>query len=90
MSVTTVRLKREVEDNLDALADKLQRSKSWLVNQALKEFLERQEQDLLRWEETLVAMDSVAQGRIVSGEAVHAWLRSWGSAKELQPPRVGQ
>ena len=90
MSVTTVRLKQEVEENLEALADKLQRSKSWLINQALKEFLERQELDLLRWQETLIAMDSVAQGQTVSGEAVHAWLSSWGSTKELQPPKVGQ
>jgi len=26
----------------------------------------------------------------VSGDAVHAWLRSWGSADELPPPKVGQ
>jgi predicted transcriptional regulator len=35
-------------------------------------------------------MDSVAQGNVVSGDAVHAWLRSWGSADELPPPKVGQ
>ena len=90
MSVTTVRLQPEVESGLEAMADKLHRTKSWLINQALREFLERQEQEQVRWQETLKAMDSVAQGRVVSGEAVHAWLSSWGSANELPPPKAGQ
>jgi predicted transcriptional regulator len=90
MSVTTVRLQPEVESGLEAMAGKLHRSKSWLINQALREFLEREEQEQVRWQETLKAMESVAQGRVVSGEAVHNWLRSWGTANELPPPKAGQ
>lgn len=90
MSVTTVRLGQEVEGNLEALAERLQRSKSWLINQALKEFLERQELEQVRWNETLVAIASVADGRTISGESVHAWLRSWGSKDELAPPSRDQ
>ena len=69
---------------------KLSRSKSWLINQALREYLERQEQAQSRWLETLRAMESVAQGRVVSGESVHEWLRSWGTEDELPPPGAGQ
>ena len=90
MSVTTVRLQAEVERGLEAIADKLSRSKSWVINQALREYLERQEQEQTRWQETLKAMESVAQGRVVSGEAVHTWLRSWGTDNELPPPKAGQ
>lgn len=90
MSVTTVRLQPEIEASLEAMAGKLQRTKSWLINQALAEFIQRQEQEQVRWQETLQAMESVAQGKVVSGEAVHAWLKSWGSAEELPPPKVGQ
>ncbi len=90
MSVTTVRLQPEVEEGLEEMADRLHRSKSWLINQALREFLARQEQAQARWQETLKAMDSVAQGRVVSGEAVHAWLNSWGTADELPPPKSGE
>ncbi|HET9047481.1 MAG TPA: ribbon-helix-helix protein, CopG family [Chiayiivirga sp.] len=88
MSVTTVRLQPEVESGLEAMADKLQRSKNWLVNQAIREFVARQEQEQSRWSETLTAMGSVAQGKVVSGQAVHAWLESWGSPNELSPPKV--
>jgi len=90
MSVTTVRLGQDVEETLDALADKLQRSKSWLINQALREFIDRQELEQLRWQETLDAMESVANGQVISGDAVHTWLRSWGTKDEIVPPRVGQ
>lgn len=90
MSVTTVRLQPEVEESLEVMAGKLHRTKSWLINQALREYIQRQEQEQVRWQETLQAMESVAQGKVISGEAVHTWLRSWGSAKELPPPKVGK
>lgn len=90
MSVTTVRLQPEVEAGLESVADQLQRTKSWVINQAIREYLERQQLEQTRWQETLEAMDSVAQGKVVSGDAVHAWLRSWGSTDELPPPKVGQ
>jgi predicted transcriptional regulator len=90
MSVTTVRLQPELEENLEATAKKLHRSKSWLINQALREFFARQELEQNRWQETLQAMESVAQGRVVSAEAVNTWLQSWGSANELSPPKAGQ
>jgi len=90
MGVTTVRLQPEVETGLEAMADKLHRSKNWLINQAIREFVARQEQEQSRWEETLQAMESVAQGKVVSGQAVHDWLESWGSSNELPPPQVGK
>ena len=90
MSATTVRLQPEIEKSLDAMSVQLHRTKSWLINQALKEFIQRQEQEQARWRETLEAMESVAQGNVVSGEAVHAWLRSRGSTDELPPPKAGQ
>lgn len=90
MGVTTVRLQPEVESGLEAMSDRLQRSKNWLINQAIREFVARQEQEQLRWKETLVAMGSVAQGKVASGEAVHAWLESWGTPDELSPPQAGK
>ncbi len=90
MTITTVRLQPEVVSGLEAMADKLHRSKNWLVNQAIREFVARQEQEQSRWNETLAAMASVAQGKVASGESVHAWLESWGSSDELPPPKAGK
>ena len=88
MSITTVRLHTDIEQGLQAMAGALHRSKSWVINQAVKEFIERQELEKQRWQETLQAMESVAQGRVAPGESVHEWLSSWGSSNELQPPKV--
>lgn len=88
MSVTSIRLQRDVEIGLEAMAEKLHRSKNWLVNQAIKEFVARQELEQSRWKETLTAMESVAQGKVVSGHAVHAWLASWAAPDELPPPQA--
>lgn len=90
MSVTTVRLQPEVESGLEAVAGKLHRTKSWVINQALREFLARQELEQARWQDTLQAMESVAKGKVVSGEAVHAWLDSWGDSGELPPPKADE
>ena len=90
MSVTTVRLQPDVEESLEAMAAKLRRTKSWLINQALREFIENQSTEQARWADTVKAMDSVSRGEVVSAEAVHGWLGTWGSENELQPPKSGQ
>jgi predicted transcriptional regulator len=90
MSVTTVRLQPEIEQRLQAMTSSTQRSKSWLINQAIKEFIERQSLEQNRWQQTLQAMESVVQGRVVSGEDVNNWLLSWGTDDELSPPEINK
>lgn len=90
MAVTTVRLQAEVEKELEELARESRRSKSWLINEALGEYIKSRKAKEARWEETLRAMESVAQGKVISGEAVHGWLKTWGTPDEGAPPKVGQ
>lgn len=59
------------------------------INQAISELIGREMLDQSRWQETLKAMESVAHGNVVSGDAVHAWLQDWDSPNELQPPKAG-
>jgi predicted transcriptional regulator len=40
------------------MAGKPRRIKSWLINQALREYMQRQEQEQLRWDETLRANEA--------------------------------
>ena len=42
----------------------------------------------LRWKDTQNALESVRQGKVVSGEQVHEWLNSWGRDSELSPPEA--
>lgn len=88
MSVTTVRLQAETEQRLEALASKLHRSKGWVINQALAEYIEKQQREQERWQQTLDAMESAAQGKVVEASEVHSWLNSWGTENEQDAPRV--
>lgn len=90
MSVTTVRLQAEIEQHLDEIANRLQRSKGWVINQALAEYIEKQRVEQERWQQTLEAMESAAQGKVVDASEVHDWLRSWGTEDERDAPRSGQ
>ena len=40
-----------------------------------------------RWNQTLVALASMSQGRAVDGTVVHAWLASWGDSSEFPLPK---
>lgn len=86
MSITSVRLNDDIEKPLDLLAKKLDRSKSYLINQAVREFIARQSVDDVRWEETLEAIDSVNRGELIDESEVNAWLNSWGTQSLKQTP----
>ena len=64
MGVTSIRLSKDVEIPLEKLAKKLDRSKNYLVNQAIKEFVLRQSMEELRWTDTVEALESVEAGRL--------------------------
>lgn len=89
MNATTVRLRPEIEKGLDEMAASTRRTKSWLINEALGDYLARKESGQARWEETLQAVASVAQGHVASGKDVHAWLQTWGKNNEIKPPKAG-
>jgi len=86
MSVTSIRLPDEIAVPLESLAKRLDRSKNYLINQAIKEFLARQMMEDSRWQDTLQALSSVKEGRLVDEAGITQWLQSWGSDSELTPP----
>lgn len=87
MSVTSVRLSPEVEEKLAAVAGRARRTKSWLINEAVKDYLDRLGEDEKRWSETLEALASVRASRVVDGDEMLEWIRSWGKKTEKKPPR---
>ena len=86
VGVTTVRLTDEMEKQIDQLASSTQRSKGAVIKQALNEFIEKQAVEERRWQQTLDAIESVANGEFVDGDDVHKWIRSWGAEDELSTP----
>ena len=41
-----------------------------------------------RWQDTVEALKSASEGKLVGAERVHAWLESWGKDDELPPPKT--
>lgn len=82
-----VRLDAQLEQRLNELAKKSNRSKSYLAKEALIRFIAMEEakerekvEALARWEAYQVT------GEVVSNEAMTDWLDSWGADKEKSCP----
>lgn len=90
MSATSVRLQADVQRGLEQVANRQRRSKSWVINQALREYMQREAGESERWQHTLDALDAAATGRVLAAKDVDAWLRSWGTPKESRPPKAGR
>ena len=88
MGVTSIRLSKDVEVPLAQLAQKLDRSKNYLVNQAIKEFVLRQSMEEHRWSDTTEALQSVKAGRLLESSEVTDWLKSWGGNSPKPPPAI--
>lgn len=80
----SVRLDAALNDRLAAIAVALDRPKSWVIEQAVQDFVAVQEWQLAAVEAGLRAAD---QGRVVPHEDVVAWVRSWGNPDELPMPK---
>ena len=90
MPITSIRLQAELEEPLEALAKKLERSKNYIINQAVKDYIAARELAEQRWQETLPALESVAAGRTIPAEKVFEWLHSLGTENEVPKPESGK
>ncbi|MEE8057806.1 MAG: ribbon-helix-helix protein, CopG family [Pseudomonadales bacterium] len=85
--MTSVRMPDELMEQLDQAAEKLRRSKGWIINDAVKEYLEREARKARMLEETHEALADIKAGRVVDGAEVMDWLGSWGTEDEKAPPQ---
>ncbi len=87
MSITSIRLADDINKPLESLASKLDKSKNYLINQAVKEFLDRQLLEDSRWTDTLEALESIKLGKSIPEADVNAWLNSWGTGEREVLPK---
>jgi predicted transcriptional regulator len=81
----TVRIPVDVNRRLEKLSTATARSKSWLAAEAIGIFVESEGQFLAAVEE---GRKDVKRGRTIPHKDVKRWLDSWGSERELKPPRL--
>ena len=81
--VVTAHLPVGLADKLDALAARSERSRGWIVKQALAAWVDQEEE---RHKLTLEALESVDAGRVIDHQSVLAWVDSLGTDDPLPPP----
>ncbi len=80
----SLRISEQKAREIETLAKATDRSKSWLLEQALDAYLETQSWQVARIERGLAEID---RGEAVSHEEVAEWLSGWGHDREGEPPR---
>lgn len=88
MGMTSVRMPDELLDQLEQTAVKLRRSKGWIINDAVREYLSREDRKARMLDDTRQALADIKAGRVVDGEEVMDWLESWGTDAEREPPKL--
>ncbi len=79
----SVRLPPELNQQVADIAQALDRPKSWVIEQAIKDFVEVQAWHLAAIDEGIRAADN---GHVVPQDDVAVWVRSWGKPDELPMP----
>ena len=82
--VLTAHIPVPLADKVDALASRLERSRGWVIKQALADWVDQEEE---RDRLTREALADVDAGRIIDQESVLAWAESLGTDAPLLAPR---
>ena len=87
MGTKAVKLDEDTYDRLKALGESRKRSPHWLMKEAIRQFLDREEEaDQIR-QDTLERWKRYeAAGKTVNHETVEAWLEAWGTDRESECP----
>ena len=81
----SVRIDASTKKQLEALAKRSRRSKSFLAAEAIAAFVEAESWQL---DEIQAGVKELDEGRGVAHKEVSTWLRSWGRKRERKAPRV--
>lgn len=82
--VITAHVALPLAEKVDQVAARLERSRGWIVKQALSAWIEQEEE---RSRLTREALDDVDAGRVIDHQAVQAWADSLGTENPLPAPR---
>ncbi len=81
--VLTAHVPLPLAEKVDQIAARLERSRGWIVKQALMAWIAQEEE---RQRLTLEALADVDAGRVIDHQAVQAWAESLDTDKPLPTP----
>jgi predicted transcriptional regulator len=87
MQATTIRCDKEILQQLDSLAEARNRSRTWVINQALSEYVAREEKREQFKRHILKSWQQYEEtGLHVTDDELVAYLQTWGSENEAEMP----
>lgn len=81
--VLTAHVPIQLAEKVDQFATRLERSRGWIVKQALADWIEKEEEHSHLTKKALADVDA---GHIIDHQAVQAWADSLGTDTPLQVP----
>ena len=81
--VLTAHVPIGLAEKVEAMALRLERSRGWVMKQALAAWVDQEEE---RRRMTLEALADVDAGRVIDHQAIQAWADSLGTDTPLPPP----
>ena len=82
--VLTAHVPIQMAEKIDQMASRLERSRGWIVKQALSAWIDQEEE---RSRLTKEALEDVDAGHVIEHQAVQAWADSLDTDNPLDVPR---
>jgi len=82
--VITAHIPLPLAEKVDKIATQLERSRGWIMKQALSDWINQEE---TRNRLTREALSDVDAGQLIDHQAVQAWAESLSTDTPLPPPR---
>ena len=82
--VLTAHVPIPLAEKIDQIAARMERSRGWIVKQALSAWVDQEEE---RRRMTLEGMTDVDAGQVIEHQSVLAWAESLSTDKPLSVPR---
>ena len=82
-NVLTAHVPLSLAEKVEAMASRLERSRGWVMKQALAAWVDQEEE---RHRMTLEALADVDAGRVIDHQSIQSWADSLSTDKPLPPP----
>ncbi len=84
---TSIKIDDDLRKRIQHLADQRQRSAHWIMREAIRQYVEREEARESFKQEALASWAAYQEtGRHLTGDEVRAWLSTWGTDDETVVP----
>ncbi len=84
---TSVKLDDELKSRIQHLANARHRSAHWIMREAIRNYVEREEARESFKQEALASWTAYQEtGQHLTGQEARDWLNTWGTEKETETP----